>query len=188
MARHNVTQSPLELPLHVSPELPLVVECTTAVAPAAAFVDSAACDSRASSALPPLTKAQVQYWRELCGVLTQAGPAGVPSAEDLPSALRPSRPTLDAMVERGILCRRQRAWHLTRPWYQRLTALRAEAVDTPQLRVSERPAPGLPSYAELKAWEALCCWLDTQPRQRAVAVCWPRQFHGRGCGCAASVR
>jgi hypothetical protein len=117
--------------------------------------------------LPPLTKAQVHYWRELCGVLTQAGKVGVPSADDFPPDLAPSRATLNAMVERGILVRRQRAWHLTRAWYARLTALRLEAVDTPQLRVSERPSPGLPSYAELQAWEAICRWLDTQPRQRA---------------------
>jgi hypothetical protein len=40
-------------------------------------------------------------------------------------------------------------------------------VDTPPLRPCERPAPGLPSYAELEAWEAICRWLDTQSRQRA---------------------
>jgi hypothetical protein len=119
------------------------------------------------SSLPPLTKAQVHYWRELCGVLAQAGTAGLPSAEDFPSELRPSPAKLNAMVERGILSRRQRAWHLTRHWYARMTELRLAAVETPQLRVSERPAPGLPSYAELKAWEALCRWLDTQPHQRA---------------------
>jgi hypothetical protein len=72
-----------------------------------------------------------------------------------------------AMVERGILARRQRAWHLTRQWYARLCALRAAAVDTPQLRAYEQPAPGLPSYAELQAWEAIARWLDMQPRQRA---------------------
>jgi hypothetical protein len=114
-----------------------------------------------------LTKAQVHYWRELCGVLTLAGAAGVSSAEAFPPALAPSYSTLKAMVEYGILVRRHRAWHLTRRWYTRLTALRAEAVNTPQLRPCERPAPGLPSYDELQAWEAICRWLDTQPRQRA---------------------
>jgi hypothetical protein len=120
-----------------------------------------------SSSLPSLTKAQVHYWRELCGILAQAGTAGVASAEDFPPALRPSRSTFKAMVERGILARRQRAWHLTRHWYARLTQFRVQAVDTPQLRVSERPAPGVPSYAELKAWEAICRWLETLQRQRA---------------------
>jgi hypothetical protein len=130
-------------------------------------------DERASSLaaepaeLPPLTKAQVYYWRELCSVLTQAGPAGLACAEDFPSALAPTRTTLKAMMERGIVVRRQRAWHLTRSWYARLTALRLSAVDTPHLGVSERPGPGLPSYAELQAWEVLCRWLDTQPQQRA---------------------
>jgi hypothetical protein len=70
------------------------------------------------------------------------------------------------MVAYGILARRHGAWHLTRHWYARLTALRLEAVDTPPLRPCERPAPGLPSYAELQAWEAICRWLDTQPRHR----------------------
>jgi hypothetical protein len=45
--------------------------------------------------------------------------------------------------------------------------LRLEAVDTPPLRPCERPAPGLPSYAELQAWEVIGRWLDTQPRQRS---------------------
>jgi hypothetical protein len=117
--------------------------------------------------LPPLTKAQVHYWRELCGELSRAGTAGLPTAEAFPLRLRPTHATLKAMVTYGILARRHRAWHLTRPWYAQLSALRAEAVDTPQLRPCERPAPGLPSYAELQAWEAICRWLDSQPRQRA---------------------
>jgi hypothetical protein len=147
-------------------ELPPMVEGNLALASgprdAAAVLSSASTDG-----LPPLTKAQVHYWRELCGVLSQAGPAGLSCAEAFPPALCPSRATLKAMVERGILVRRQRAWHLTRAWYARLTALRLSSVDTPQLRVSERPGPGLPSYAELHGWEAICRWLDTQPRQRA---------------------
>jgi hypothetical protein len=114
-----------------------------------------------------LTKAQVYYWRELCGDLSRAGMAGVPSAEDFPPDRRPNTATLKAMVRYGILARRYRAWHLTRAWYTRLAALRAEAVDSPPLRPCERPAPGLPSYAELQAWEAICRWLDTQPRQRS---------------------
>jgi hypothetical protein len=161
MTRHKVLQPSLPLPL----EMPLVTDGTSAVAPLA--VASSGGASKTTSVLPPLTKAQVHYWGELCGVLAQAGARELASAEDFPPEVRPSQPTLTAMVERGLLSRRQRAWHLTRHWYARLTELRLSAVDTPQLRVSERPGPGLPSYAELTAWEALCRWLDTQPRQRA---------------------
>jgi hypothetical protein len=165
MTRENVrpatamAQPPLELCPVVSGSLALTSELG---------VDEQASSRPAEPAgLPPLTKAQVHYWRELCGVLTQADSAGLASAEDFPSALAPSQTTLKAMVERGIVVRRQRAWHLTRSWYARLTALRLTAVDTPHLRVSERPGPGLPSYAELQSWEVLCWWLDTQPQQRA---------------------
>jgi hypothetical protein len=147
-------------------ELPPVVEGSLALASDPGHADAPPAPA-STDGLPPLTKAQVHYWRELCGVLTQAGKAGLPSVEGFPPDLAPSRATLKAMVERGLLVRRQRAWHLTRAWYGRLTALRLEALDTPQLRVSERPGPGLPSYAELQAWEALCRWLDMQPRQRA---------------------
>jgi hypothetical protein len=110
-----------------------------------------------------VTKAQAHYWRELCGALAQSGTAGLASADDFPPALGASGSTLKALVERGILVRRGCAWHLTRHWHARLTALRLAVVDTPPLRVSKRPGPGLPSYAELKAWEALCRWLDAQP-------------------------
>ncbi len=81
--------------------------------------------------------------------------------------LAPQSHTLRQLVERCILVRRGRAWHLRRQWYARLTALRARAVDTPPLTLTERPAPDLPTYAELEAWEALCRWLDLQPKQRA---------------------
>jgi hypothetical protein len=152
----------------VQPSLALSLEMDGNLALSGAPELVEACPSSASTAgLPPLTQAQVHYWRELCGALTQADRAGLASAVDFPPDLAPSRPTLTAMVERGILARRQRAWHLTRAWYARLTALRLAAVDTPPLRISERPGPGLPSYAELQAWEALCRRLDTQPCQRA---------------------
>jgi hypothetical protein len=151
-------------------ELPPVADGNLALAVAGApepVVGMPAPSSFSSAGLPPLTKAQVHYWRELCGELSRAGTTGVPSAEDFPPGLRPNRATLKAMVAYGILARRQRAWHLTRPWYARLSVLRAEAVETPPLLPCERPAPGLPSYAELQAWEAICRWLDTQPRQRS---------------------
>jgi hypothetical protein len=123
--------------------------------------------SFSSAGLPPLTKAQAHYWRDLCGELSLAGTAGLPTAEAFPPDLCPNQATLKAMVAYGILARRHRAWHLTRPWYARLTALRLKAVDTPPLRPCERPAPGLPSYAELQAWEVICRWLDTQPKAHA---------------------
>jgi hypothetical protein len=162
MPRRKVTLQTLVLPLEVpSP----AVDGATALA--ALSPAHGADTSRAATTLPPVTKAQVHYWGELCGVLTQAGTVGLPSADGFPAELRPTQATLKAMVERGLLSRRQRAWHLTRHWYAHLTDLRLSAVDTPQLRISERPGPGLPSYAELKAWEDMCRWLDTQPRQRA---------------------
>jgi hypothetical protein len=40
-------------------------------------------------------------------------------------------------------------------------------VPTPALTIAERPAPGLPTYAELQVWEAICRWLDGQPQCRA---------------------
>jgi hypothetical protein len=162
MARRKVMLPTLALPLERPSQ---AVDGTAALASLAASPTTTAIIGACS--LPPLTKAQVHYWRELCGVLAQAGPAGLPSADDFPPELRPTPVTLKAMTERGLVSRRQRAWHLTRHWYTRLTVLRQAAVDTPQLRVTERPSPGLPSYAELKDWEALCRWLDTQPRQRA---------------------
>jgi len=65
------------------------------------------------------------------------------------------------------VARRDRAWKLRRRWYDRLTALKVRAVDTPPLAPAERPAPGLPTYAELEAWEVVCRWLDIQPGRRA---------------------
>src|SRR5215469_817816 len=83
-------------------ELPPVVEGSLARAVGSGDAE-AALSTASTDEFAPLTKAQVHYWRELCGVLTQVGPAGLPSAEDFPPALCPSRATLHAMVERGIL-------------------------------------------------------------------------------------
>ncbi len=116
--------------------------------------------------LPPPTKAQLFYWRQLAGEVHQRGAAGLRD-EEWPPDLAPQPHTLRQLVERCILVRRGRAWHLRRHWYARLMALRARAVDSPPLTLAERPAPDLPTYAELEVWEALCRWLDLQPKQRA---------------------
>jgi hypothetical protein len=110
-------------------DMPLAVEGASAVALVSAPLASNSTD--ATSGLPPLTKAQVHYWREHCGVLAQAGTTGVPNEEAFPPELRPTHPTLRAMAERGIVSRRGRAWHLTWPWYTRLSELRQTAMDTP---------------------------------------------------------
>lgn len=114
----------------------------------------------------PATKAQVAYWRQLCGALSVRGSAGMGDA-DWPPELQPTRITLRALEERRLIVRRGRAWHLRREWYATLTLLRLTAVPTPPLAVAERPAPHLPTFAELEQWELVCCWLDGQPGQRA---------------------
>ncbi len=124
-------------------------------------------DALCDDELPPPTKAQLFYWRQLAGEVHQHGAVGLPD-EEWPPDLAPQAHTLRQLVERHILVRRGRAWHLRRHWYGRLTALRARAVDTPPLTLAERPAPDLPTYAELEAWEAVCRWLDLQPKQRAL--------------------
>ncbi len=116
--------------------------------------------------LPPPTKTQLFYWRQLAGEVHRHGAAGLRD-EEWPADLAPQSHTLRQLAERRILVRRGRAWHLRRHWYARLTALRAQAVDTPPPTLAERPAPDLPTYAELEAWEVLCRWLDLQPKQRA---------------------
>jgi hypothetical protein len=83
-------------------EVPPGVEGSLALAVATASEPVLAAPSLHSSSskwLPPLTKAQVHYWQELCGDLTRAGTAGVPSAEDFPPDRRPNRATLKAMVQ-----------------------------------------------------------------------------------------
>ena len=122
-----------------------------------------------SLTLPPPTKDQVAYWRELVGVLhTQQtqGKLGVSDA-DWPADLTPSRPTLRALEERKIITRRKRAWRLTKHGYLRLSACVERAVPTPPLTIPERPGPSFPSYAEMERWEQVCRWLDAQPNRRA---------------------
>jgi hypothetical protein len=114
----------------------------------------------------PATKAQVAYWRELCGAISLTGAQGMRD-DGWPADLAPSKPTLKAMAERGLIVRRWRAWHLKRKWHAWLQYLRLTGVPTPALAVAERPAPGLPTYAELQIWEAICRWLDGQPQCRA---------------------
>jgi len=133
---------------------------TPAVAPLPSGADVA-------DGLPPPTKAQVYYWAQLCGELSLRGTAGIAGADGWPADLVPSSITLKALQERGLLARRDRAWKLRRGWYERLSALKLRAVNTPPLRLAERPAPNLPTYAELEAWEAVCRWLDAQPGRRA---------------------
>ncbi|HEV8191647.1 MAG TPA: hypothetical protein VGP82_09200, partial [Ktedonobacterales bacterium] len=41
------------------------------------------------------------------------------------------------------------------------------AIPTPPLTIAERPAPNLPTFAEIELWEKVCRWLDQQPQQRA---------------------
>src|SRR5262245_44114304 len=66
------------------------------------------------------------------------------------------------MAEHGLIVRRRRVWHLKRKWHAWLQYLRLTAGPTPALVVAERPAPGLPTYAQLQIWEAICRWLDGQ--------------------------
>ena len=120
----------------------------------------------AALTLPPPTKDQVTYWRELVGVLTTLGKAGVQDA-DWPADLKPSRPTLHALEERKIISRRKRAWRLTKQGMLRLAACVERAVPTPPLTIPERPGPSFPTYAEMERWEQVCRWLDAQPQRRA---------------------
>jgi hypothetical protein len=64
-------------------------------------------------ALPPPTHANVACWRQLCGVLSAAKGRGVADGQ-WPTDLAPPRPTLRALVDRGLIVRRKRAWHLKR--------------------------------------------------------------------------
>ncbi len=136
-------------------------------APALLSPSAEAARTVADDGVPPPTKAHVFYWAQLCGELRAAGAAGIPDADSWSADLAPSASTLNALQERGLVARRDRAWKLRRRWYERLADLRARAVDTPPLAPAERPAPDLPTYAELEAWEAVCCWLDAQLGRRA---------------------
>ncbi len=117
----------------------------------------------------PATKAQVAYWRQLCGAISERGPRGM-NNDDWPPELEPSRITLHAMEEHRLVVRRSRVWHLRRGWYSTLTLLRVTAVPTPPLAIAERSAPNLPSFAELEVWEKVCRWLDQKPQQH---MCLP---------------
>jgi hypothetical protein len=114
----------------------------------------------------PATKAQVADCRELCGAISLTGVDGMRDGNWL-TDLAPSKPTVQAMVERKLIVCRRRAWHLKRKWPAWLQYLRLTAVRTPPLTIAERPAPELPTYAELQVWEAVCHWLDGQPKCRA---------------------
>src|SRR5262249_371519 len=59
----------------------------------------------------PATKAQVAYWRELCGAISLTGKDGMRDT-DWPTDLAPAKPTVQTMADRGLIARRRRAWHL----------------------------------------------------------------------------
>src|SRR5262249_46296634 len=61
----------------------------------------------------PATKAQVAYWREVCGTISLMGKIGMRDGA-WPAELTPSKSTLATMTERGLIVRRGRAWRLTR--------------------------------------------------------------------------
>ena len=110
----------------------------------------------------PATKAQVAYWRQLCGAITHAGtqawamPSGrlnwhppasrcAPWKSDVSSCGAHGRGTCAAAGIRRSRC--------------------CESLPCPRhrLTVAERPAPNLPTFAELETWEKVCRWLDQQP-------------------------
>lgn len=114
----------------------------------------------------PPTHEQVYHWRELAGAMTLCGTAGM-ADECWPAELAPSQITLKDLVDRHLIVRRGRAWHLRRHWYTRLHALKQIAVDTPAFVLLERPAPHLPTYAEFKEFETICRYLDACPNSRS---------------------
>jgi hypothetical protein len=114
----------------------------------------------------PPTKAQVLYWRELCQAVADKQAEGM--ADDAwPADIAPSSLTVRILVDRHLLVRRERAWHVRRDWQDRFLHLQAIAVPTPLLQTLDRPAPDLPTYAEMEAWESVLLWLDAQPQRRA---------------------
>ncbi len=114
----------------------------------------------------PPTKAQVLYWKELCEAVAAKKGAGM-ADNAWPPQIAPSSLTLKTLVERRLLVRRSKAWHVRRDWQSRLSHLRAIAVPTPLLHALDRPAPHLPTFAEMQAWEPVLLWLDAQPQRRA---------------------
>jgi hypothetical protein len=114
----------------------------------------------------PPTIAQTLYWQELCQVVAAKKGAGM-APDQWPPEIAPSSLTLAAMVERQLVVRRSGAWHVRRDWSSRLAHYRAIAVPTPLLQTLDRPAPKLPTYAEMEAWEPVLLWLDAQPGRRA---------------------
>src|SRR5215467_12310212 len=59
----------------------------------------------------PPTHEQVYHWREVAGAMTLCGTAGMPD-DGWPAELSHSQATLNALVERHLIVRRGRAWHL----------------------------------------------------------------------------
>ncbi|HEV8191850.1 MAG TPA: hypothetical protein VGP82_10255 [Ktedonobacterales bacterium] len=136
----------------------------------------------------PATNAQVAYWRQLCGAISERGSRGM-GETDWPPELAPTRITLRTLEERRLVVRRSRAWLLRRGWYTTLTLLRVTAMPTPPLTVAERPAPNLPTFAELETWEKVCHWLDRQPNMRArLSMLGVPSLAGAGCVSAGTLR
>jgi hypothetical protein len=84
-----------------------------------------------------------------------------------PADLAPSSLTLSALSEKHLLVRRGGVWHVRRNWQGILTHLASIAVPTPMLQMLDRPAPNLPTFAEMEVWQRICIWLDAQPKCRA---------------------
>lgn len=109
---------------------------------------------------------QVKYWEALCHLVKERGEEGMPEG-DWPSDLPPSPMTLQTMTAHDLLERRGDRWHLGHGFPFGLKLLEHEARTTPKIVTAIRPAPDLPSYDELAAWDIFCRWLDTQPKRRA---------------------
>jgi hypothetical protein len=122
-------------------------------------------DSDRQQGLPPVTRAHVRYWRELCQAIARCGSVGMPN-DGWPEGFTPSRLTLQAMVGYGLIVRRSRAWHLRRSALERLAELEATAAPIPHLTLLDRPVPDLPTFAELSRFEDIARYLDTLPGRR----------------------
>jgi hypothetical protein len=113
----------------------------------------------------PVTRAHIRYWRELCQSIATCGADGMPT-DGWPEGFTPSRLTLRSMVGYGLIVRRSRAWHLRRQSVERLAELESTAAPTPHLTLLDRPAPDLPTFAELSRFEDIARYLDTLPGRR----------------------